>query len=108
MTIKLGIMRNIITDKFIVCTYDLKIEEGKTYDDCQIGKQVKISYKKFQLLTHVPDLIHMDLMGPVQDDILREKKYVFSYDNDYYIFKFIRDNSDTFTIFVNLFPLVTT
>ena len=50
----------------------LKIEEGKIYGECQIGKQTKMSHKKLQHLTtsKVMELLNMDLMGPIQVESL--------------------------------------
>lgn len=45
----------------------------------------------------------MDLMRPMQDEILGEKIYVCVYDNDYYRFECIHENSNTFTIFESLY-----
>lgn len=50
--------------------YDLKIEEGKIYEDCQIGKQTKMSYKMLQHLTHASELPLMDFMRLMQEVVI--------------------------------------
>lgn len=52
---------------------------------CWVGKQIKMSHKKFQHFTTtcVLELIHMDLMGPMQVESLGGKKYVFICIDDY-------------------------
>ncbi|MCI58251.1 gag-pol polyprotein, partial [Trifolium medium] len=54
----------------------LKIEEGKICGECQIGKQTKMSHKKVQhpATTKVLELLHMDLMGPMQVESLGGKR----------------------------------
>lgn len=52
--------------------------------------------------THVIDLLRMDIMGPMHVEILRRKRHVFVYVDDYsrYIrIEFIREKYDTFAIF---------
>lgn len=41
---------------------DLKIEEGNIYEVCKLEKQIKMSYKMFQSLSHASELSHMDCM----------------------------------------------
>lgn len=79
--IKLGITRNLIAYKVVICMSNLKVEEGKIYDDSQVGKKTMMSHKKFQHLTRVPKLLHMDLIGPMQDESLGGKRYIFEYDD---------------------------
>lgn len=57
-------------EKAIICMSNLKIKESKIYDTFQVGKQSKMSYKKIQHLTHFPKLLHMDLIGVMQDENL--------------------------------------
>lgn len=53
----------------------LKIEEGKIYGECQIGKKTKISHKKLHHLTtsKVLELHHTSLMGLMQVESLGGK-----------------------------------
>ncbi|XP_019101810.1 PREDICTED: uncharacterized protein LOC109133274 [Camelina sativa] len=69
-----------------------------------LGKQVKIQHKKVQDVQSksVLDLIHMDLMGPMQVESLAGKKYVFVLVDDYSIYtwvRFIREKSNTIDSF---------
>ncbi|MCH82370.1 gag-pol polyprotein, partial [Trifolium medium] len=55
---------------------EFNIEEGTICGECQIGKQIKMSHPKVQHLstTSVRDLLHMDLMRPMQMESLDGKK----------------------------------
>ena len=100
-------MRRIITEDAVRGLPKLKIEDGKVCGECQIGKQVKVSHKKLQQLTttKVLELLHMDLMGPMQVESLGGKRYVFVCVDDFSRFtwiNFIREKSDTFDVFRDL------
>ena len=82
----------------------LRIEEGRICGECQTGKQTKMSHKKLQHLTttKVLELLHMDLMGPMQVESLGGKRYAFVCVDDFSRFtwiSFIREKSDTFDVF---------
>lgn len=49
---KLVSKRKYVAEKYFICMSDLKIEEGKIYENCQVGKKTKMSYKMFQYLNH--------------------------------------------------------
>ncbi|MCI18721.1 gag-pol polyprotein, partial [Trifolium medium] len=68
-------MKKAITEEAIRGLPKLKIEEGNIYGECQIGKQTKTSHQKLQHLAtaKVLELLHMDLMGPMQVESLRGK-----------------------------------
>lgn len=70
-------MKMIISIEAVRGIPKLKIEEGRVRGECQIGKQTKVSHQKIQHLTtsKVLDLLHMDLMGPIQVESLGGKKY---------------------------------
>ena len=55
---------------------NLKIDEGRVCGECQIGKQTRMSHKKLQHQTtsRILELLHMDLMGPMQVESLGEKR----------------------------------
>ncbi|XP_057452263.1 uncharacterized protein LOC130744085 [Lotus japonicus] len=72
-------MKKVISKEAIRGLPRLKIEEDKVCGECQVGKQTQTSHKK---LTHVAttrslELLHMDLMGPMQKENLWWKKHVF-------------------------------
>ena len=57
----------------------LKIDEGRVCGECQVGKKTRMSHPKTRHLTtsKVLELLHMDLMGPMQElckRIQREKE----------------------------------
>jgi len=62
-------MKKVIYEEAIKGFPTLKIEEGKIWGECQIGKQTKMSHKKLQhqVTSKVLELLHMDLMGLMQD-----------------------------------------
>jgi hypothetical protein len=90
-------MKKIIREDAIRGLPNLKIEEGKICGECQIGKQTKMSHKKVQHLTTTKtlELLHMDLMGPMQVESFGGKKYIFVCVDDYSRYtwvRFIREN----------------
>ena len=60
--------RGIITN--LLCIFDLNIEESKSYDICQVGKQTKMPYKKIQHLFGVYEWPVMDFMRLEQGVII--------------------------------------
>lgn len=71
--------------------------------DCQLGKQIRVSHKKVSQCSteHVPELLHKNLMGPMQVESLGLKRYVFVCVGNFSRYtwvRFIRDKSDTFQV----------
>lgn len=66
-------------EKTILGLLSLKIEEGKICGYCRINKQTKMSQEKVQHLTtsKVLELLHMNLMGSMQVEILGGRRYIF-------------------------------
>lgn len=100
-------MKKIIKEEAIRGIPNLKIEEGRICGECQIGKQTKVPHKKLQHLvtSDILQLLHMDLMGPMQTESLAGKKYVFVCVDDFSRYtwvEFLREKSDTFDIFKEL------
>src|ERR1044072_65061 len=100
-------MKKVIYEDAIRGLPKLAIEEGKICGECQIGKQTRMSHKKLQHLTttKVLELLHMDLMGPMQVESPGGKRYVFVCVDDFSRFtwiNFIREKSDTFDVFRDL------
>src|ERR1044072_5238622 len=100
-------MRRIISEEVVRGLPKMKIDEGKICGECQIGKHTKMPHKKLQHLTttKVLELLHMDLVGPMQVESLGGKKYVFVCVDDfsrYAWINFIREKSDTFDVFRDL------
>lgn len=71
------------------------------YGPCQFGKQLKSVHKVDQQITtlRVLELLHMDLMGPMQVKSVTEKWYIFvcvdDFSKDAWVY-FIREKSETF------------
>lgn len=65
-------MKKIVSKEAIRGIPKLKIEEGKICGEFQIGKKTKMSHPKLQHQTtsKVLELLHMDLMGPMQVESL--------------------------------------
>ncbi|XP_057444286.1 uncharacterized protein LOC130736472 [Lotus japonicus] len=100
-------MKRIVAEEAVKGIPKLKIQEGKVCGECQIGKQVKMSHQKLQHLTtsKVLELLHMDLMGPMQVESLGGKRYVFVCVDDFSRFtwvEFLKEKSDTFEVFKEL------
>ncbi|KAK0584122.1 hypothetical protein LWI29_007953 [Acer saccharum] len=71
---------------------------------CQQGKQTKSMHKKGKYLTTKEplELLHMDLMGPMQTESLGGKRYIFVCVDDFSRFTwtyFLREKSETFDKF---------
>ena len=56
----------------------MKVDLGKICGSCQLGKQVRIPHKVTQHMTttRILELLHMDLMEPMQVESLGGKWYV--------------------------------
>ena len=86
---------------------DLKIIEGSICGEYQIGKQTRMSHPRLehQATSKVLELLHMDLMGPMQVESIGGKGYVLVVVDDFSRFtwvNFIREKSDTFDVFREL------
>ncbi|PNX93845.1 gag-protease polyprotein, partial [Trifolium pratense] len=100
-------MKKAISEEAIRGLPNLKIEEGSICGECQIGKQTKMPHPKLQHLTttRVIELLHMDLMGPVQTESLGGKRYAYVVVDGfsrYTWINFIRKKSETFDVFKDL------
>jgi hypothetical protein len=100
-------MKMIIFVEAIRGIPNLKIDEGKVCGECQIGKQTRMSHQKLRhdTTTKVLELLHMDLMGPMQVESLGGKKYAYVVVDDfsrYTWINFIREKSDVFEVFKDL------
>ncbi|CAJ2652046.1 unnamed protein product [Trifolium pratense] len=100
-------MKKAIAKEAIRGLPKLKIEEGSICGECQIGKQTKMSHPKLQHLTttRVLELLHIDLMGPMQVESLGGKRYAFVMVDDFSRFtwiEFLKDKSESFDAFKEL------
>jgi len=100
-------MKKAISEEAIRGLPKLKIAEGNICGECQIGKQTKMPHKMLQhsTTTRVLELLHMDLMGPMQVESLGGKRYAYVVVDDfsrYTWINFLKEKSDTFDIFKDL------
>ncbi|KAK2397509.1 bromodomain-containing protein [Trifolium repens] len=100
-------MKKVISLEAIRGIPKLKIVEGKVCGECQIGKQVRMSHPmlEHQTTSKILELLHMDLMGPMQVESLGGKRYVLVVVDDYSRYtwvNFIREKSDAFEVFKEL------
>ncbi|CAM8907435.1 unnamed protein product [Rhodiola kirilowii] len=75
--------------------------------DCQAGKQTRAAHKKVdRIYTKRPlELLHMDLMGPMQVESIGRKRYAFVCIDDYTRYSwimFLREKSEAVHAFVHL------
>ncbi|KAK0586597.1 hypothetical protein LWI29_009370 [Acer saccharum] len=73
-------------------------------EPCQLGKQTKVPHKKNSYIaTKRPlELVHMDLMGPIQTESINGKKYIFVCVDDFSRFTwvyFLRNKTEAFDYF---------
>ncbi|GAA0184028.1 hypothetical protein LIER_31342 [Lithospermum erythrorhizon] len=81
----------------------LEIKE-KFSGDRQVRKQTRVSQQQLSQVTisRVLELLHMDLMGPVQVESIGGKTYIFVCVDDYSKYtwvEFLREKSDAFAAF---------
>ena len=82
----------------------MKVSKERVCGPCQLGKQHKASHPTINrlLTSRVLELMHVDLMGPMQNESISGKRYVMVLVDDYSRFtwvEFLRDKSDTFGSF---------
>lgn len=101
-------MKKVVSKEAVIGIPKLKIDKGRIYGECPIGKQRKMSHKKLQHLTtsKVMELLHMGLMGPMQVESLGGKRYAYVVVDDFLRFtwvNFIKENSEVFEVFKELY-----
>jgi len=101
-------MKKVISSKAIRGLPDLKIVENNICGECQIGKQTRMSHPRleYQVTSKVLELLHMDLMGPMQVESIGGKRYVLVVVDDFSRFNwvnFFREKSYTFDVFKDLY-----
>ena len=72
-------MKKIISKEAVRGIPKLLIDEGRVCGECQVGKQTKTSHPKLghPTTSRVLELLHMDLMGPMQVESLGGKRYAY-------------------------------
>ncbi|CAL8138375.1 unnamed protein product [Prunus armeniaca] len=90
-----------------------KLEKSDEHvcEGCQLGKQIRVSHKKVKhIQTNVIiELVHMDLVGPIQTVSLGGKKYILVMVDDFSRFtwvSFLREKSETFQRFKSVCHLL--
>ncbi|KAK2449061.1 WD40 repeat-containing protein HOS15 [Trifolium repens] len=100
-------MKKVVTAEAIRGLPKLKITEGSICGKCKIGKQTRMSHPmlEHQATSRTLELLHMDLMRPMQVESLGGKRYAFVVVDDFSRYtwvNFIRDKSDSFDTFKTL------
>ena len=85
-------MMNLVYNDMVRGVPKLKIDDKMVCGACNEGKQVKIQHMKvLGVQAKEPlDLVHMDLMGLMQTESIRGKRYVFVLVDDYTRFTWVR------------------
>ena len=97
-------LRDTIVSEAIRGVPSLKGEPKGLCRPCQLGKQVPTSHLESQLssTSGVLELVHMDLMGPMQVESIAGKRYVYVCVDDFSRFtwkKFLKSMSKAFEAF---------
>jgi len=100
-------MKKALTSEAIRGLPDLKIIEDSICGECKIGKQTRMSHSRLehQVTSKVLELLHMNLVRPMQVESIGGKRYVLVVVDDFSRFtweNFIREKSDTFDVFKDL------
>ncbi|KAA0067050.1 gag-pol polyprotein [Cucumis melo var. makuwa] len=78
-------LEKVIKNKEVVGISDLDVNGNFYCGDCQIGKKTRSTHKSLKecYTNRVLELLHMDLMGPMQTESLGGKRYVLVVVDDY-------------------------
>jgi len=100
-------MKKALSSEAIRGLPNLNIVEESICGECQIGKQTRMSHPRLehQATSKFLELLHTDLMGPMQVESIGGKRYVLVVVDDFSRFtwvNFIREKSDTFDVFKEL------
>jgi len=93
-------MSKLVNKEMVRGVPELKHIEKIVCGACNQGKQIRVQHKRVEGIqtTQVLDLIHMDLMGPMQTESIAGKRYVFVLVDDFSRYawvRFIREKSET-------------
>ncbi|KAA0064106.1 putative mitochondrial protein [Cucumis melo var. makuwa] len=96
-------LEKVIKNKAVVGIPDLDVNGNFFCGDCQIDKQTRSTHKSLKecYTNRVLELLHMDLMGPMQTESLRGKRYVLVVVDDYSRYTwvcFLKGKTDTVEI----------
>ena len=78
-------LSKLIKKELVIDLPKLNFKKDRIYDACQLGKQIKVSFKsKNIILTSRPlELLYMDLFGPTKTTSLGKKYYGFVIIDDF-------------------------
>ncbi|XP_062106271.1 uncharacterized protein LOC133817703 [Humulus lupulus] len=97
-------LKRIVKLRVVRGVLELKVNRDRLCGPCQLGKQIRASHPPLNALatSRVLELLHIDLMGPMQNESLSGKRFVMVCADDYSRFtwvEFIKEKSDTFGVF---------
>ncbi|EOY03358.1 Uncharacterized protein TCM_018340 [Theobroma cacao] len=83
--VSMNTMSKLIKKNLVIGMPELKFENDKICDACQLGKQVRTSFKSKKIVStsRLLELLHIDLFGPISTTSLGEKSYSFVIIDDY-------------------------
>jgi len=84
-------MKKAISVEAITGIPKLNIYEGCICGECQVGKQTRMSHQRLehQGTSKILELLHMDLMGPMQVASIGGKRYVLVVVDDFCRFTWV-------------------
>ncbi|CAM8887225.1 unnamed protein product [Rhodiola kirilowii] len=105
--VNLRTLQKIASDGLVCGIPKVQGELSIVCGDCQIGKQIKVPHKSItQINTHRPlELLHIDLMGPMQVESYSGKRYILVCVDDFSRFTwscFLWEKSEAVQAFVQL------
>ena len=97
-------LKRLVKSQAVRGVPDINASRDRICGPCQLGKQTRTSHPPVNrlLTSRVLELVHVDLMGPMQNESLSGKRYVMVLVDDYSRFtwvEFLREKSETFGIF---------
>ncbi|KAL0553675.1 hypothetical protein IC582_007576 [Cucumis melo] len=105
--ISLRSLDKVIRNEAVVGIPSLDINGKFFCGNCQVGKQTKTSHRRLKecYTISVLELLHLNLMGPMQTESLGGKKYVLVVVDDYSKFtwvRFLKEKFDTVKLCISL------
>ena len=78
MQLSLSLLNKLVSKGLVVGLPSIKYNDGKVYDACARGKQVRNSFKlkNYVSTTQPLEMLHMDLCGPTRIISRGGKRYV--------------------------------
>lgn len=100
----LSLLNKLVGKDLVIGLPSIKYQDDKVCDACAMGNQVKSSFKskQFGSTSKPPDLLHIDLCGPMRVVSRGGKQYVLVIVDDYSLFMwtlFLSSKEEAFEIF---------